>query len=108
MVTLYGGSLSGSSTGGGPASLAPVEADLRQAGRQLTGRLVHSQCGTLPISLSVDAAGAISGNLRLYEAGGCATNAASASGRISGNTLTLDLRGVDVSFRGTLSSRAAP
>lgn len=109
VITAYGGSLSGSSTGGVAASLAPIEADLRHEGRQLTGRLVHTQCGSLPLSLTVDAAGAISGNLRLYESGGgCATNAASASGRVTGTTLALDLRAADVSFHGTLSSRTAP
>jgi peptidoglycan hydrolase-like protein with peptidoglycan-binding domain len=101
------GSLSGSATGGGAAPLAPVEADLRLAGHQLTGRIVHPVCGSLPVSLAVDAAGTVSGSLRLPEAAGCTTNAASASGRLSGSTLTLNLRGADVSFRGTLSSQAA-
>jgi hypothetical protein len=101
------GSLSGSATGG-QVALAPMEADLRLVDLRLTGRLVHPVCGTLPVSLAIDASGSVSGSLRLYEAGGCATNTASAGGRISGGTLTLDLRGIDVSFRGTLSSRAAP
>jgi serine/threonine protein kinase len=100
------GSLSGSATGGGAAPLAPMEADLRLAGGQLSGRIVHPVCGSLPVSLMVDAAGMVSGSLRLPEAAGCTTNAASASGRLSGGTLTLSLRGADVSFRGTLSSHA--
>jgi serine/threonine protein kinase len=100
------GSLSGSATGGGAAPLAPMEADLRLAGGQLVGRIVHPVCGSLPVSLMVDAAGMVSGSLRLPEAAGCTTNAASASGRLSGGTLTLQLRGADVSFRGTLSSHA--
>jgi peptidoglycan hydrolase-like protein with peptidoglycan-binding domain len=106
ITSFYGGSLSGSATGGGSPSLAPLQAELSLAGRQLTGRLVHPVCGTLPVSLVVDPAGAVSGNLRLYEAGGgCAINAASASGRLGGGTLTLDLHSADVSFRGTLPSR---
>ena len=100
----FSGSLSGSATGGGAAPLAPMEADLRLAGGQLSGRIVHPVCGSLPVSLMVDAAGSVSGSLRLPEAAGCTTNAASASGRVSGGTLTLNLRGVDVSFRGALSS----
>jgi serine/threonine protein kinase len=100
------GSLSGSATGGGAAPLAPMEADLRLAGGQLTGRIVHPACGSLPVSLTVDAAGTVSGSLRLPEAAGCTTNAASASGRLSSGSLTLYLRGADVSFRGTLSSHA--
>ena len=86
-----------------------MQADLRLLDRRLTGQLVHPVCGTLPVSLTVDPSGAVSGDLRLYELGGCATNAASASGRVgNGGTLTLDLHGIDVSFRGTLSLRAAP
>ena len=100
----YIGSLSGSATGGGSPSLPTVEAQLNLAGRQLTGRLIHPTCGSLPVSLAVDPAGAISGNLRLYEAGGCATNPASAGGRLAGGSLSLDLRGIDVSYRGSLSS----
>jgi hypothetical protein len=102
----FTGSLSGSATGGGAAPLAPMEADLRLAGHQLVGRIVHPVCGSLPVSLAVDAAGTVSGGLRLPEAAGCTTNAASASGRLSGSTLTLNLRGADVSFRGTLTSQA--
>jgi serine/threonine protein kinase len=102
----FAGSLSGSATGGGAAPLAPMEADLRLAGRQLIGRIVHPVCGSLPVSLIVDPAGTVSGSLRLPEAAGCTTNAASASGRVAGGTLTLNLRGADVSFRGTLSSHA--
>jgi len=102
----FAGSLSGSATGGGAAPLAPMEADLRLAGRQLIGRIVHPVCGSLPVALAVDPAGTVSGSLRLPEAAGCTTNAASVSGRVAGGTLTLNLRGADVSFRGTLSSRA--
>ena len=105
-AVLYLGSLSGSATGGGSPSLAPIEADLRRDGRHLSGRLVHPVCGSLPVSLVVDAGGAISGNLRLHEAVGCTANVASATGRVGAASLTLDLRGVDVSYRGTLSSRA--
>jgi serine/threonine protein kinase len=101
------GSLSGSATGGGAAPPAPMEADLRLAGGQLVGRIVHPVCGSLPVSLAVDPAGTVSGGLRLPEAASCTTNAASASGRLSGSSLTLNLRGADVSFRGTLSSHAA-
>jgi hypothetical protein len=83
-----------------------MEADLRLAGGQLIGRIVHPVCGSLPVSLMVDPTGTVSGSLRLPEAAGCTTNAASVSGRVAGSTLTLNLRGVDVSFRGTLSSHA--
>ena len=99
------GSLSGAATGGGAAPLAPMEVDLRLAGRQLIGRMVHPTCGSLPVSLMVDSAGTVSGSLRLPEAAGCTSNTASVSGRVAGSTLTLDLRGADVRYRGTLSSQ---
>jgi hypothetical protein len=101
----FAGSLSGSATGGGAAPLAPMEVDLRLAGHQLTGRIVHPTCGSLPVSLMVDSAGTVSGSLRLPEAAACTNNIASASGRVAGSTLTLDLRGADVRYRGTLSSQ---
>ena len=101
----FAGSLSGSTTGGGAAPLAPMEVDLRLAGHQLIGRIVHPTCGSLPVSLMVDSAGTVSGSLRLPEAAGCTSNTASASGRVAGSTLTLDLRGADVRYRGTLSSQ---
>lgn len=101
----FAGSLSGSATGGGAAPLAPMEVDLRLAGHQLTGRIVHPTCGSLPVSLTVDSAGTVSGSLRLPEAAACTNNTASASGRVAGSTLTLDLRGADVRYRGTLSSQ---
>jgi len=102
---VFVGSLSGSATGGSAAPPAPMSVDLRLAGRQLAGRIVHAACGSLPLSLTVDPSGTVSGSLRMPEATGCTTNAASASGRLAGSTLTLDLRGVDVRFRGTLSSQ---
>ena len=103
----YFGSLSSSTTGGGQAALRPMEAELRLAGQRLTGQLVHPTCGTLPVSLSVEPSGAISGGLRLYEAASCSTNNASASGRVNGGSLTLDIRGIDMSVHGTLSQHAA-
>jgi hypothetical protein len=83
-----------------------MEVDLRLVGRQLTGRIVHPTCGSLPVSLMVDSVGTVSGSLRLPEAAACTDNTASASGRVAGSTLTLDLRGADVRYRGTLSSHA--
>ncbi|HYI03429.1 MAG TPA: peptidoglycan-binding domain-containing protein, partial [Reyranella sp.] len=61
----FAGSLSASTTGGGAAPLAPMDVDLRLAGHQLAGRIVHPTCGSLPVSLMVDSAGTVSGSLRL-------------------------------------------
>jgi len=104
----YGGSLSVSATGSGQAALSPVDAVLAIAGGSLTGNLFHAQCGALPVRLAVDGSGAISGDLRIPEAGGCTLSKASASGRVEPGTLSLDIRGVDVTLRGTLSVRGGP
>ena len=101
----YVGSLTASATGGGQAALSPVEADVVVAGGYVKGRLVHAQCGAVPVLLAVDGTGAISGSLRLPEALGCTLNQASASGRVKAGALSLDIRGVDVTLRGTLSVR---
>ncbi|MFO1161074.1 MAG: serine/threonine-protein kinase [Reyranellaceae bacterium] len=101
----YGGSLTASATGGGQAALRPVEADVAIAGGYLTGRLNHPTCGALPVLLAVDASGTIGGSLRIPEAAGCSLTQATASGRVKGGALSLDIRGVDVTLRGTLSTR---
>jgi hypothetical protein len=100
----YVGSLSASALGGGQAALRPVQAELRLAGQQLTGRLMHSDCGVVPVSFTVDPSGAISGRMRIPEANGCPLNQASASGRVGGGSLTLEIRSVDLALRGTLSA----
>ena len=94
-----------SATGGGQAAQRLVEADLVIAGGYAKGRLMHPQCGAVPVLLAVDGAGAISGSLRIPEAGGCTLNQASATGRVKAGALSLEIRGVDVSLRGTLSVR---
>ncbi|MFZ5782518.1 MAG: serine/threonine-protein kinase [Pseudomonadota bacterium] len=101
---VFAGSLSGSATGGGQTALPPMSVELRQSGRQLVGRLIHPTCGELPLQLAVSASGAVSGSLKLHEAATCATSAASATGRIAGGSLTLELHGLDVSYRGALSA----
>jgi hypothetical protein len=104
----YSGSLTASATGGGQTALRPVDADLAVAGGYVTGRLIHAECGALPVLLAVDGAGAISGSLRVPEASSCTLNQASASGRIRSGTLSLEVRGVDVTLRGTLTAPLGP
>ena len=101
----YGGSLSMSATSSGQAALPPVEAVVAIAGGSVTGNLLHPQCGVLPVRLAVDGSGAISGDIRIPEAVGCTLNKASATGRVEPGALSLDIRGVDVTLRGTLSVR---
>jgi peptidoglycan hydrolase-like protein with peptidoglycan-binding domain len=100
----YGGSLTALATGGGQTALRPVDADLAVAGGYVTGRVFHPECGALPVLLGVDGTGAISGSLRIAEAVGCTLSQASASGRVRSGTLSLEVRGVDVTLRGTLTT----
>ena len=60
----------------------------------------------MPISLSVESSGVIAGGMRLYDPVGCSLNDASASGKVSVNALTLDIRGLNMSARGSLAKRA--
>jgi hypothetical protein len=56
--------------------------------------------------LAVEASGVIAGGMRFYEAIGCSLNDASATGKVSVNALTLDIRGINMSARGSLPRRA--
>jgi len=101
---LYVGSLSSSTPSGGQSALRPLAMELRIAGGQVTGEMVNYECGAVPISLAVAPSGAISGNLRMYE-GNCSPVSASVNGRVSGNSLTLEFRGIARSARGSLTRR---
>ncbi len=101
----YSGALS-SSVPGGQSGFRPLSADLRVSQGRLTGQFVRPTCGTTPISLPVDAAGAVSGRVRIYEANGCAMNEAQVSGRVTAEAVTLDIRGLSMSVRGSLSRSA--
>jgi serine/threonine protein kinase len=101
----YSGALS-SSAPGGQSGFRPLSADLRVSQGRLTGQFVHPTCGTTSISLPVDAAGTINGRIRIHEPNGCAMNDAQVSGRVTANAVTLDIRGLGMSVRGSLSRRA--
>jgi serine/threonine protein kinase len=103
---VYAGSLSVSSASGSQAGLRPLSADLQAAGGQLTGQLIHPTCGPMDIALTIAPSGAISGTAWVYEAVGCSRNGASVSGKMSTNALTLEIRGISMSARGTLPRRA--
>jgi hypothetical protein len=102
----YSGSLSTSVPSGGHSGVRPLAADLRVARDRLTGQITHPSCGLMPISLPIDAAGAIRGTVQFLEAPGCSSSNATASGKVSGNTLTLDIRGISLRAQGSLSRRA--
>jgi serine/threonine protein kinase len=103
---IYAGSLSTSTPGGSQAGMRPLAAELQISGNRLTGQLVHATCGATPISLAIEASGVIAGGMRFYEPIGCSLNDASATGKVSVNALTLDIRGVNMSARGSLPRRA--
>ena len=100
----YSGALS-SSAPSGQSGFRPLRADLRVSQGRLTGQFIHPTCGTTPISLPVDAAGTVSGRVRLHEPNGCAMNDAEVSGRVTANAVTLDIRGLSVRTSGSLSRR---
>jgi serine/threonine protein kinase len=102
---VYVGSLPGSTPGGGQG-LRSLRADLRVSGGRLTGQLVQPGCGVTSISLPVDPTGAFSGAVRIYEPIACSMNDAAASGRVTANALTLDIRGITTRAQGSLSRRA--
>jgi hypothetical protein len=103
---IYAGSLSTSTPGGSQSGMRLLGAELRISGNRLTGQLVKVDCGTTPISLSVEASGEIAGGMRIYEPIGCSLNDASASGKVSVDALTLHIRGLTMSARGSLSKRS--
>jgi hypothetical protein len=101
----YAGSLSSSAPSSGQAGLRPFAADLRISRGRLTGHLIHPTCGPTSVSLAVDVAGVISGTARVHEPAGCSLTDAAASGRVTADALTLDIRGAAVRARGLLSKR---
>ena len=103
---VYAGSLSTSTPRGSQSGVRRLAAELRISGNRLTGRLVHATCGATPISLPVEASGVIAGDMRFYEANSCSLHDASATGKVSVSALTLDIRGISMSARGSLPRRA--
>jgi hypothetical protein len=98
--------LSSSAPGGQAGGVRPLRADLRVSQGRLTGQFVHPTCGTTSISLPVDAAGAVNGRIRTYEANSCAMNDAEVSGKVTANAVTLDIRGLSMKAGGSLPRRA--
>jgi peptidoglycan hydrolase-like protein with peptidoglycan-binding domain len=98
----YSGSLSAVDPGGLSRVLA---AELELAGDRLSGRISSPTCGTAPIAFAVSAGGDVSGEVRLPANATCSALALSASGRVTGDRLTLDLRGAGLRVQGTLGRR---
>ena len=98
----YAGSIN-SINPGGPSRL--LNADLQVAGGRLSGQIVSPTCGNASISLAVSPGGEISGEARLQENATCSPATLSVTGRVSGDRLTLDMRGAGLRMSGLLTKR---
>ncbi|MDB5487544.1 MAG: hypothetical protein JWQ58_1259 [Reyranella sp.] len=98
----YGGALVTVNPGGMSRVLT---ADLRITDGRLSGQVSSPTCGTAPVALAVSAAGEVSGEARIQESLTCSTIVLAVSGRVSGDQMTLDLRGVSLRIQGTLNRR---
>ncbi|TAJ24283.1 MAG: hypothetical protein EPO67_23800 [Reyranella sp.] len=98
----YAGSIN-SINPGGPSRI--LGADLQVAGGRLSGQIVSPTCGNASISLAVSPGGEISGEARLQENATCSPATLSVTGRVSGDRLTLDMRGAGLRMSGSLTKR---
>jgi peptidoglycan hydrolase-like protein with peptidoglycan-binding domain len=97
----YSGSLvfSGSSAAG---QASVFTASLQLAHGRLTGDLVDRRCGAFPIAVTVSPTGEISGSFRFMGDAQCSMVPSTASGRISGSQLQLDIRAGQNRISGSL------
>ena len=66
-----------------------------------SGTVTNPRCGELPISLAVDAAGNVTGNLRYTTASGCGAGLdARVTGKVEGNRMLLEVAAVMSNARG--------
>jgi hypothetical protein len=98
----YGGSIN-SINPGGPSRV--LGAELQVAGARLSGQIVSPTCGNTPITLSVSWTGEITGEARVQENVTCSPATLSVTGRVSGDRLTLDMRGAGLRMSGSLAKR---
>ncbi len=99
---LYGGGLSASGMGN---TTAIVTAEVSIAKDRLIGRVVHPGCGNSALTLTVLPSGEVVGSGRLYEAPDCSLATFTATGRVAGDKVTLELRTPGGATRGTLGKR---
>jgi serine/threonine protein kinase len=99
---VYGGGLS---TTGFAELPGVVTAELSIAGGQLIGRITQPGCGTSAVSLTVSSNGDIAGSGRVYEGQDCSTGGFTATGKATGDRVTLELRTTAGTMRGSLGRR---
>lgn len=99
---VYGGGLSSSGFGQG-AGVVTVELSI--AGSLLIGRITQPGCGTSSLSLTVSPNGDIFGSGRLYEGQDCSVGGFTATGKATGDAVTLEQCTTGGSMRGSLGRR---
>jgi peptidoglycan hydrolase-like protein with peptidoglycan-binding domain len=87
----YRGTLSYELVGGWSSVTSSLAGNLQIANGRLTGELVDRRCGAYPITATVSATGELSGAFRFMQDVQCSMGPATASGRINGNRLQLDI-----------------
>jgi serine/threonine protein kinase len=100
----YGGGMNATGIG---HSAGVVTAEISIARERLIGRILHPGCGNSALTLTVLPSGEVVGSGKLYEAPDCSLVPFTATGRATGDKLTLDLRTTGGVTRGTLAKRGS-
>jgi peptidoglycan hydrolase-like protein with peptidoglycan-binding domain len=88
----YGGTLSYELAGGWSSAASAITANLQIANGRLTGQLFDRRCGAYAVTATVSPAGELHGAFRFMQDLQCSPGPGTASGRISGNRLQLDIQ----------------
>jgi hypothetical protein len=100
----YGG---GMSTTGISETPGVVTTEATIARDRLSGSIVHPGCGTSTFVLSVAPSGDIAGGGQIRESQGCSLSAFTATGKVNGGKIVLELRTSAGTIRGTLDKRGS-
>jgi hypothetical protein len=87
----------------GSSTLA-FTADLNVANGRLTGQIVERRCGSFPLDVPVSPTGEISGEMSFLEDTQCGRLTAKVTGKVTADTLQIELRTVRTGFSGTLKA----
>ncbi len=100
-VPTYRGTLAFSVAGGGMVSMS-FTGDFRVANGRITGQISERRCGTFSIDLPVSPSGGFSGEFRFIEDFQCSVTTAKVTGRVTADSLLLDINTVRMKVSGTL------
>jgi peptidoglycan hydrolase-like protein with peptidoglycan-binding domain len=98
----YRGTLSYELVGGWSSVTSSIVANLQIANGRVTGELVDRRCGAYPITATVSSTGELSGAIRFMLDVQCSLGPGTASGRINGNRLQLDIHAASGRATGSL------